>query len=127
MLHVIVFLVQLHLRFAQQAFRSLIIFDFNLAWGQFLAPGPVHLHHLCLPGLGSGLLLGFLLFLNFSLLSFVRCSLNLGSLFHPRDVRSSDDGSLTVCTFTNFFDVSAHFAQIIVGDNCDVLVCWHCG
>ena len=65
--HIIVLLVELLLGFGQEAFGSGVVFDFNLAGRQFLAPGTVHLHHFRLTCLGCSLLLGFLLLLDPSL------------------------------------------------------------
>ena len=76
-LHVVVLLVQLRLRLREETFGPLVLLDLDLCRRQLGAPIAVHLDHLLLTGLGSGLLLRLLLLHDLLLLLLLLLALDL--------------------------------------------------
>ena len=85
-LHVVVLLIELGLGLGEETFGPLVLLDLNLSGWQLGASVAVHLYHLLFTGLGSGLLLGLLLFHDLLLLLLLLVGLDLRSLPHTSDV-----------------------------------------
>ena len=85
-LHVVVLLIELRLGLGEETFGLLVLLNLDLSGWQLGASVAVHLYHLLLAGLSSGLLLGLLLFHDLLLLLLLLIGLDLRRCLHTSDV-----------------------------------------
>ena len=115
-------LIELLLSVGKHSLCTLILLNLNFGGRKLLGAVTIHSLHLCLTSLSLGLLLSFLLLMDFLRGGRIDLACDHSLLPHALNLGLSDNGSLTSGTLTSLLNVATHLTQIVIAHDSAISV-----